>query len=100
MTFDQTLAASPVVVAYFSTPTCGVCRVLRPKVEAAVRERPGCTFTYVDCALQPDLAGRWTVFAVPTIILFAEGRELRRFGRTLALHDLEDALDRVLSLLD
>jgi thioredoxin 1 len=99
MTFDQTLAAHPVVVAYFSTPACSACRVLRPKVEATVRKHPGCAFIYVDCAAQPEIAGRWTVFAVPTIMLFAEGRELRRFGRTLALQDLEDALARVLSLL-
>ena len=88
----ETLRSSSAIVAYFSTPTCNVCKVLRPKVEAMVRETGGIAFMYVDSEQHPAVAGQHMVFAVPTIILFMDGREMRRYSRNLSLEDLERSL--------
>lgn len=88
----ETLRSSKAIVAYFSTPTCNVCKVLRPKVEEMVRDTGGLTFVYVDSERHPAAAGQHMVFAVPTIILFLEGREMRRYSRNLSLDDLARSL--------
>jgi len=80
------------LVTYFSTTECQVCKVLRPKVERMVAEHTGIRFLYVDSALHPEVTGQHLVFAVPTIILFSDGREMRRFSRNLSLDDLDRAL--------
>ena len=91
----QKIKSAPSLVVYFSTPTCNVCKVLRPKVEGLVREYPGVEFLYVDSSSAPAVAGQHVVFAVPTIVLFMEGRELRRFSRNLSLDDFERTLSHM-----
>ncbi len=92
-TLFETIRTAPMLVAYFSTPQCNVCKVLRPKVEEMLQDYPGVEFLYVDSASYPDVAGQHLVFAAPTIILFMDGREMRRYSRNLALHDLERDLE-------
>lgn len=86
------IRSEALLVVYFSTPECTVCKVLRPKVEHMVTEYPEIRFLYVDSSRHPDVAGQHIVFAVPTIILFSEGREMRRFSRNLSLDDLDRGL--------
>lgn len=83
------------LLAYFSTPQCNVCKVLRPKVEELLTEYPGVDFLYVNSTAHPEVSGQHLVFAAPTIVLFMDGREMRRFSRNLAMEDL----DRALSLM-
>ena len=91
----EIIRAEQGVLAYFSTRQCTVCKVLRPKVEALVSQYPGMRFLYIDTEEYPALGGQHLVFAAPTLILFNEGREVKRFSRNVSLGDL----DRFLSLL-
>ena len=90
-----TIRETPMLLAYFSTPQCNVCKVLRPKVEELLAEYSGVEFLYVDSTAHPEVSGQHLVFAAPTIVLFMDGREMRRFSRNLAMEDL----DRALSLM-
>jgi thioredoxin-like negative regulator of GroEL len=91
----ERIRASARLVAYFSTPTCTVCKVLRPKIEGLVAGREGVDFLYVDSTLYPAVAGQHVVFAVPTIVLFMDGREMRRFSRNLSLDDFTRSLEHM-----
>ncbi len=89
----ETIRTSPMLLVYFSTTQCNVCKVLRPKVEELLQEYPGVEFLYVDSASHPEVSGQHLVFAAPTIILFMDGREMRRYSRSLAMHDLQRDLE-------
>ena len=94
------LAAQPAVLVYFSTPDCRVCQALRPKVaELLARDFPRLSGLYVDCAALPDAAGHYQVFSVPTMIGFFEGREWRRWGRSVGLEEIRSGLDRPYGLI-
>lgn len=94
------IAAQPAVLVYFSTPDCGVCQALRPKVaELLARDFPRLSGVYVDCTALPDAAGQYLVFSVPTMIGFFEGREWTRWGRSVGLEEIRSGLDRPYGLL-
>lgn len=94
------LREHPICAIYFTTPDCGVCRVLKPKLARMLAERfPRVGFAQVDCAASPALAADMGVFAVPTLILFTEGRESLRRSRSFSLEDLASALERPYGLL-
>lgn len=96
MTQDEmfsTIAEPGGTVAYFSTPECNVCKVLRPKVEELVSQKPRVRFLYVDSQKYPSLSGQHLVFAAPTIILFLDGREINRFSRNVSLGELDRYID-------
>ncbi len=95
----ELLASKPLVLLYFSTPTCGVCQVLRPKIETLIAEEPPWHFQYVNTEESLELAGQHLIFAVPTILLMADGREIGRFSRHFGMQELEEPVRRYAALL-
>ncbi len=87
-------------VTYFSTPECNVCKVLKPKLIDFLKEEfPEMKFAYVDVSKARELAGQNSIFAVPTILFFLEGREFIRKSRNVNLTELREQLGRVYSLV-
>jgi thioredoxin-like negative regulator of GroEL len=55
---EMFLHSRPICLLYFSTPDCGVCAVLKPKLGALLeQEFPKIAFAEVNCARSPALAG-------------------------------------------
>ncbi len=93
--FQETLNNQPVHVAYFSHDECNVCKVLKPQVRGIVEEFNQVQFTYVNTKESAEVSGQFMVFAVPTIILFYEGREAKRYSRHISLQDFRSFLERM-----
>ena len=85
---------SLILVAYFSHEACNVCKVLRPKVKALSESFDNVDFLYINTHEQTELSGQHLIFAVPTIIVFVDGKEARRFSRHFGLDELESLLTR------
>lgn len=90
----ERIAPGDLVVAYCSHDDCNVCKVLKPQVAELLAEReiPG---VYLNTHTLPETAGQQLVFAVPTIIVYADGREIHRLGRHFSLSELDRFLARV-----
>ena len=93
--FEFELKNHPVLVTYFSHDECNVCKVLKPQIQEIVSQFDEVGFLYVNTKENMEIAGQFMVFAVPTIILFYEGREAKRYSRHISLRDFEDFLGRM-----
>ena len=88
------------VVLYFSSPSCNVCHVLRPKLmEALEKEYPQIGRYHADIALTPEIAAEFQIFSAPTIIVFLEGREFIRKGRAMSVDGLLQEIKRPYELM-
>ena len=88
------------VLLYFSSDSCSVCKVLKPKVAELMEESfPQMELRYVNTELSPVLSGQHRVFTIPTILIFFDGKEQSRFSRNISIAQLEDALSRPYELL-
>ena len=70
-TFDQAVnAGDDVVVVDFFATWCGPCKMLAPAVERMAELHPEAHFYKVDIDEEMDLASRFQVMSVPTLIYF------------------------------
>jgi thioredoxin 2 len=68
---------------------CGPCKMMAPVFEAAAKEfEPKLRFAKVDTEAQPQLAARFGIRSIPTLVLFRKGKELARISGALAPHQL------------
>jgi thioredoxin-like negative regulator of GroEL len=87
------------VCLYFSRPGCGVCDALRPRVEELLQHYPGVESWFVDLEQHPEAAGHYSVFTIPAVILFVQGKETVRFARYFSIDQLEEKISRYYELL-
>ena len=77
--FDQELSNSsaPVLVDFWAS-WCGPCRALMPVVEEVAAEHPEFTVGKINIDEEPELAERFGVMTIPTLVVFEGGAEKRR----------------------
>ena len=77
--FDQQVLQSPVpVLVDFYASWCGPCRALTPVVEQLAQETPDAKVVKVDIDANPELAQRYNVQSIPTLIAFNEGQAVNQ----------------------
>lgn len=98
--FSNLKANEPALLAYFSTNTCNVCKVLKPKVEELIQtEFPQIKLVYSQSDKLPEVAAQNQVFAAPTILIFFEGREYIRKSRNIGIGELKQEIERPYSMI-
>ncbi len=83
-----------IVVVDFMAEWCGPCRALGPVLDSLVKTRPDVELVKVDIDESAELAERFQVRSVPTLVLMKDGQEV---GRTVGLTPktkLEELIDR------
>lgn len=91
---------NPAVCFYMSTPQCNVCKVLKPKVMDLIKTKfTQIKFVYVDLNEAREIAGQLSVFAIPTIIIFFEGKEAIRVSRNISIEMLGEQIERYYQLM-
>lgn len=99
-TIQQTLSGNDAVMLYFSAPTCNVCHALKPKlVDAVTSEFPNFAIESIDISETPEIASHFTVFTIPTVLVFFEGREFLRKSRHMSIAEVTDAIRRPYNLM-
>jgi thioredoxin 1 len=95
----QLVGSNMAVALYFSSPGCGVCQVLKPKVfELFQQEFPNIVLAEVDCAEAVELAAQQGIHVVPSLLVFFDRRETLRLSRNFSLAALRDQLMRPYSM--
>jgi len=80
---------------YFSSPKCGVCQILKPKLLSFMKDNyPKIQAYRVDTALNPDIAAQLGFYTNPSVIIYLNGHEYLRRSRSISLLELDENLAR------
>ena len=77
--FDELVARAeePVLLDFWAS-WCGPCRMLAPTVAELAREAEGFLVGKVNVDEEPELARRFDIMSIPTLVVTKAGQEVRR----------------------
>ncbi|MDE6729562.1 MAG: thioredoxin family protein [Oscillospiraceae bacterium] len=82
----------PVLVDFYA-PWCAPCRALEPTVEALSEEDPDQVIAYsVNTDTDPELAQRYAVKNLPCVLLFRDGKPVRRWEKDISVEEIEQII--------
>lgn len=80
---------------YISQPNCSVCHGLLPQVEALLQRYPAIEVGHVDTNDVPEIAGLLSIFTIPVLLLFVDGKEHIREARIVHMDLLNEKIKKI-----
>ena len=88
----QLLAKEEPLILYFSSRDCNVCHAVFPKLMNLV-DTYQIKVVRINIDEHVEIAGQLLIFAVPTIVVMHEGREILRESRFIDFRKVERSLN-------
>jgi len=95
---DLLAAESPALVFFYS-PTCPYCRMLSPVIDGlAVKFEGSALIARINVTVNPVTAQQYGIEGVPTLLLFREGKLVKRLVGVLSGDEIERNLKGIIKL--
>ena len=93
--FDAAAEAAPLAMVDFWAAWCGPCRMLGPVIEDLAEQYEGkALVAKVNTDEDPELAARFGIELIPTVVFLKNGREFHRTTGVTPAETLAEILDR------
>ena len=94
--FEKNVKSSyKLVFVAFYADWCGPCRMMAPILEEMSEEVDGVDFYKVNCDDEQELASKYEVMTIPTLLILKKGEQLKEF---IGVTDKEEIIEELNSL--
>lgn len=94
----EVLDAKGVVFVDFYADWCGPCKITSPILEQISSEKKEIKFVKINVDENPDLASQYSIFSIPTFIIFKDGEPKHQFVGALSREGFLEEIRRTTSL--
>ena len=97
---NEIIQLNEATLIYFSGENCSVCKVLKPKIEEEIKQNfPKMKICEVQTDLYKELTAYFMVFSLPTILVYFDKKEFKRYGRNISIPIFIEELTRPYNLI-
>ncbi|MCP8617669.1 thioredoxin family protein [Salirhabdus salicampi] len=92
---DSFINSSPLTFIYLSKEKCSVCHALLPQIRAIMDNYPKIKLGHISVSQLEEISGYFSIFTVPVLILFIEGKEYLREARFVHVDEFDKRLKKI-----
>jgi len=85
----------PVLVDFWA-PWCGPCKMQGPIIDELAGEIQGVKVGKLNVDENPEMAGKYNVMSIPTLVIFKGGEEIERMTGIQTKDDLAGKLEKLI----
>ena len=89
--FFELIKNDLVLVDFYAT-WCGPCRMISPIIDEISKEKEELTIIKVDVDKFPNLASKYGIMSIPTLILFKDGVEVKKNIGFMSKEEIEECI--------
>lgn len=90
----------PLSFLYVSRTNCGVCHAILPQLQDLLKEFPLIQLGNINADDVEEIAGRFSIFTVPALLLFVDGKEVIREARFVHMQSLQEKISKIYQMMD
>ena len=90
-TYDSAIASGKVIVDFWAT-WCGPCKMQAPILDQFAQAHPDVSVCKVDVDDEPQLAARYGIMSIPTLLYFHNGQLVNKTVGVQTLAQIESAM--------
>lgn len=95
---DKVLQNEMPVLLDFGAAWCGPCKTLEPQIEQIAKGYAGQVLVgHIDVGAEPDLAARYGVLGVPTLLFMHKGRVVQQLSGVPSKAKITSAIDALVA---
>ncbi len=98
-TFDEEIKKDKLVVVDFWAEWCMPCRMLTPILEKLEKEYADVEFAKLNTDENPNVAFRYGIFSIPTVLMFYRGEVVNSFvgamPESVVRREIEKAIEKI-----
>ncbi|WP_280166039.1 thioredoxin family protein [Priestia aryabhattai] len=80
---------------YVSREDCGVCHAVLPRLRELLDNFPLIHLGHINAYDVEEVAAKFSIFTVPVLLLFIDGKEVLREARFVHFDELEKRLEKI-----
>jgi thioredoxin 1 len=96
---DEFIKNNTIAMLYFTSEGCNVCGGLLPKIEEMLIKFPKTEISKIKVDKFTQASGQYSIFTLPGILVYIEGKEIIREARFISVEMLEETIERYYNML-